>query len=85
MVVYCWIWDLLYSYSICLVLMQTLGIGHAFSSFIWLCGPITGLVVGFLFIFHFNSHYILDLKFIFILTILVYMIKPSIFYGLVSI
>ncbi|KAF6137043.1 hypothetical protein GIB67_030807 [Kingdonia uniflora] len=23
----------------------TLGIGHAFSSFIWLCGPITGLVV----------------------------------------
>ncbi|MFS7950400.1 hypothetical protein Hanom_Chr07g00582761 [Helianthus anomalus] len=22
----------------------TLGIGHAFSSFIWLCGPITGLV-----------------------------------------
>jgi solute carrier family 45 protein 1/2/4 len=28
-------------------LLQTLGIGHAFSSFIWLCGPITGLVVGF--------------------------------------
>ena len=27
-------------------LMQTLGIEHAFSSFIWLCGPITGLVVG---------------------------------------
>jgi len=26
--------------------MQTLGISHAFSSFIWLCGPITGLVVG---------------------------------------
>lgn len=26
--------------------LQTLGIGHAFSSFIWLCGPITGLVVG---------------------------------------
>lgn len=26
-------------------LVQTLGIGHAFSSFIWLCGPITGLVV----------------------------------------
>ncbi|KAJ6988406.1 sucrose transporter 5 [Populus alba x Populus x berolinensis] len=25
--------------------IQTLGIGHAFSSFIWLCGPITGLVV----------------------------------------
>ncbi|OVA09049.1 hypothetical protein BVC80_9097g122 [Macleaya cordata] len=25
--------------------VQTLGIGHAFSSFIWLCGPITGLVV----------------------------------------
>lgn len=25
--------------------MQTLGIEHAFSSFIWLCGPITGLVV----------------------------------------
>ncbi|KAG5094428.1 hypothetical protein JHK84_050016 [Glycine max] len=24
--------------------IQTLGIGHAFSSFIWLCGPITGLV-----------------------------------------
>ncbi|KAB1208026.1 Sucrose transport protein SUC3 [Morella rubra] len=24
---------------------MTLGIGHAFSSFIWLCGPITGLVV----------------------------------------
>jgi len=64
MVVYSWIWDLLHSYSICLVLMQTLGIGHAFSSFIWLCGPITGLVVGFLFIFDFNSHYIFDLKFI---------------------
>lgn len=29
-----------------LLLMQTLGIQHAFSSFIWLCGPITGLVVG---------------------------------------
>ncbi|KAG6585861.1 Sucrose transport protein SUC3, partial [Cucurbita argyrosperma subsp. sororia] len=26
--------------------IQTLGIEHAFSSFIWLCGPITGLVVG---------------------------------------
>nr|AIU94754.1 sucrose transporter 2a [Morus alba var. multicaulis] len=26
-------------------MFQTLGIGHAFSSFIWLCGPITGLVV----------------------------------------
>ncbi|KAJ0586482.1 putative major facilitator superfamily, MFS transporter superfamily [Helianthus annuus] len=26
-------------------MLQTLGIGHAFSSFIWLCGPITGLVV----------------------------------------
>ncbi|KAG6708493.1 hypothetical protein I3842_06G083100 [Carya illinoinensis] len=25
--------------------IQTLGIEHAFSSFIWLCGPITGLVV----------------------------------------
>ncbi|GFP86173.1 sucrose transport protein suc3 [Phtheirospermum japonicum] len=25
--------------------IQTLGIGHEFSSFIWLCGPITGLVV----------------------------------------
>ncbi|KAG2264422.1 hypothetical protein Bca52824_071501 [Brassica carinata] len=25
--------------------IQTLGISHAFSSFIWLCGPITGLVV----------------------------------------
>lgn len=25
--------------------IQTLGIQHAFSSFIWLCGPITGLVV----------------------------------------
>ncbi|TYI51641.1 hypothetical protein E1A91_D12G190500v1 [Gossypium mustelinum] len=25
--------------------IQTLGIGHTFSSFIWLCGPITGLVV----------------------------------------
>ncbi|GAB2280299.1 sugar transporter [Dionaea muscipula] len=25
--------------------LKTLGIGHAFSSFIWLCGPITGLVV----------------------------------------
>lgn len=25
--------------------VQTLGIGHEFSSFIWLCGPITGLVV----------------------------------------
>lgn len=25
--------------------IQTLGIGHAFSSFIWLCGPITGLMV----------------------------------------
>ncbi|XP_073102442.1 sucrose transport protein SUT4 isoform X2 [Elaeis guineensis] len=25
--------------------IQTLGIGHAFSSFIWLCGPITGFVV----------------------------------------
>ncbi|KAK6242770.1 hypothetical protein SCA6_008159 [Theobroma cacao] len=25
--------------------IQTLGIGHAFSSFIWLCGPLTGLVV----------------------------------------
>ncbi|XP_057416513.1 sucrose transport protein SUC3 isoform X2 [Lotus japonicus] len=25
--------------------IQTLGIGHAFASFIWLCGPITGLVV----------------------------------------
>ncbi|KAK7317537.1 hypothetical protein RJT34_01864 [Clitoria ternatea] len=25
--------------------VQTLGIGHAFSSFIWLCGPVTGLVV----------------------------------------
>ncbi|TYG41722.1 hypothetical protein ES288_D12G198400v1 [Gossypium darwinii] len=25
--------------------IQTLGIGHSFSSFIWLCGPITGLVV----------------------------------------
>ncbi|KAM7269555.1 hypothetical protein ACFE04_025052 [Oxalis oulophora] len=25
--------------------IQTLGIDHAFSSFIWLCGPITGLVV----------------------------------------
>ncbi|CAN1321607.1 Sucrose transport protein SUC3 [Linum perenne] len=25
--------------------VYTLGIGHAFSSFIWLCGPITGLVV----------------------------------------
>uniref|UniRef100_A0A2P2JUI7 Sucrose transport protein SUC3 isoform X3 n=1 Tax=Rhizophora mucronata TaxID=61149 RepID=A0A2P2JUI7_RHIMU len=25
--------------------IQTLGIGHAFSSFIWLCGPFTGLVV----------------------------------------
>lgn len=25
--------------------VQTLGVGHAFSSFIWLCGPITGLVV----------------------------------------
>ncbi|XP_031493185.1 sucrose transport protein SUT4 isoform X3 [Nymphaea colorata] len=25
--------------------LETLGIGHAFSSFIWLCGPITGLVV----------------------------------------
>lgn len=25
--------------------IQTLGIPHAFSSFIWLCGPITGLVV----------------------------------------
>ncbi|KAK2994653.1 hypothetical protein RJ640_007834 [Escallonia rubra] len=25
--------------------IQTLGIKHAFSSFIWLCGPITGLVV----------------------------------------
>ncbi|KAL9272512.1 Sucrose transport protein SUC3-like protein [Drosera capensis] len=25
--------------------VQTLGIEHAFSSFIWLCGPITGLVV----------------------------------------
>ncbi|XP_071716429.1 sucrose transport protein SUC3-like [Rutidosis leptorrhynchoides] len=25
--------------------IQMLGIGHAFSSFIWLCGPITGLVV----------------------------------------
>ncbi|EPS58915.1 hypothetical protein M569_15897, partial [Genlisea aurea] len=25
--------------------VQTLGIGHAASSFIWLCGPITGLVV----------------------------------------
>ncbi|XP_059069694.1 sucrose transport protein SUT4 isoform X3 [Cryptomeria japonica] len=25
--------------------IQTLGIGHQFSSFIWLCGPITGLVV----------------------------------------
>lgn len=25
--------------------MQTLGIEHAFSSFIWLCGPITGLIV----------------------------------------
>ncbi|KAK1437752.1 hypothetical protein QVD17_03550 [Tagetes erecta] len=25
--------------------IQTLGIGHAFSSFIWLCGPITGLVI----------------------------------------
>ncbi|XP_071691042.1 sucrose transport protein SUC3-like [Rutidosis leptorrhynchoides] len=25
--------------------IQTLGIGHVFSSFIWLCGPITGLVV----------------------------------------
>ncbi|RWR78363.1 sucrose transport protein 2 [Cinnamomum micranthum f. kanehirae] len=25
--------------------VQTLGIDHAFSSFIWLCGPITGLVV----------------------------------------
>ena len=24
---------------------QTLGIEHAFTSFIWLCGPITGLVV----------------------------------------
>ena len=28
-----------------LLLMQTLGIQHAFSSFIWLCGPITGFVV----------------------------------------
>ena len=27
--------------------VQTLGISHAFSSFIWLCGPITGLVVSF--------------------------------------
>lgn len=26
--------------------LQTLGVDHAFSSFIWLCGPITGLVVG---------------------------------------
>ncbi|KAK9090699.1 hypothetical protein Sjap_023876 [Stephania japonica] len=25
--------------------VQTLGVGHAFSSFIWLCGPITGLVI----------------------------------------
>ncbi|XP_057777142.1 sucrose transport protein SUC3 isoform X1 [Salvia miltiorrhiza] len=25
--------------------VQTLGIGHEFSSFIWLCGPITGLMV----------------------------------------
>uniref|UniRef100_A0A1D1YHK5 Sucrose transport protein SUT4 n=1 Tax=Anthurium amnicola TaxID=1678845 RepID=A0A1D1YHK5_9ARAE len=25
--------------------IQTLGIEHAFSSFIWLCGPITGLIV----------------------------------------
>lgn len=25
--------------------IQTLGIQHAFSSFIWLCGPITGLVL----------------------------------------
>ncbi|KAG0453095.1 hypothetical protein HPP92_025459 [Vanilla planifolia] len=25
--------------------IQTLGIGHAFSSFIWLCGPITGFIV----------------------------------------
>ncbi|KAL3824150.1 hypothetical protein ACJIZ3_020179 [Penstemon smallii] len=25
--------------------IQTLGVDHAFSSFIWLCGPITGLVV----------------------------------------
>lgn len=29
--------------------MQTLGIQHAFSSFIWLCGPITGFVVSILF------------------------------------
>ncbi|KAJ6768933.1 hypothetical protein OIU74_022575 [Salix koriyanagi] len=34
--------------------IQTLGIGHAFSSFIWLCGPITGLVVGF------ANHLLLD-------------------------
>ncbi|KAL1569819.1 sugar transporter [Salvia divinorum] len=28
-----------------LLIYKTLGIGHEFSSFIWLCGPITGLVV----------------------------------------
>jgi solute carrier family 45 protein 1/2/4 len=46
--------DLQFSYAIYLLFMQTLGIGHAFSSFIWLCGPITGLVVGFNFIFTFE-------------------------------
>jgi len=48
----CWICnvclerDFLINYvHCCYLLAQTLGIGHAFSSFIWLCGPITGLVV----------------------------------------
>ncbi|MQL78254.1 hypothetical protein Taro_010667 [Colocasia esculenta] len=31
--------------SLLSIWMQTLGIEHAFSSFIWLCGPITGLIV----------------------------------------
>ena len=43
----------------CFVLVQTLGIGHAFSSFIWLCGPITGLVVGFTLPLIFEFHFML--------------------------
>lgn len=44
------------------VLVQTLGIGHAFSSFIWLCGPITGLVVGFTLPLMFEFHFMLLLR-----------------------
>lgn len=46
----------------CFVLVQTLGIGHAFSSFIWLCGPITGLVVGFTLPLMFEFHFMLLLR-----------------------